>query len=330
MIVEDYKMKPTRTILRSVNNMKSWTRAATENLVMSMQQVDVVEPNEPYPDFIKRKLDPYYTFRTSYLRQELRQVCLMLQPDSAVIDFIQNTPKRGYIKSAACYVAKFFFSKTDALGMFGFGQMHVLSREHAQQLIQYVRKDQKEQYHALLDVGAGCGTIADSLRPLFDNITATETSPPMATSLRERGYTCIEIDDPANDNTIMSTQFDVITCLNVMDRCSKPISMLRSLKKILVNSGPDSVLLLAVVFPFSPYVESGTTVLNPEEMIDLKLGSRPSWEDSVNAFKERVLDHVGLTVRAVTKVPYISEGDYKKDWYTITDAIFVLQGNIDF
>jgi hypothetical protein len=208
--------------------------------------------------------------------------------------------------------------------MFGFGQMHVLSKEHAHILIKYARNDDKQKYGALLDVGAGCGTIPDTLRPLFNQIITTEMSPSMATALRERGYICRQVEDPSLDEEIMATKFDVITCFNVMDRCSKPISMLRSMRKILENSGPDAILILAVVFPFSPYVEDGTGTREPEEKIDLKLGHRPSWEASVNAFKERVLDNVGLTIRAVSKVPYVSEGDYNKDWYTITDAIFVL------
>lgn len=49
--------------------------------------------------------------------------------------------------------------------------------------------------------------------------------------------------------------YDVISCLNLLDRCDKPLSMLRDVKKSLKpNTGR---LVLAVVLPFSPCVESG-------------------------------------------------------------------------
>lgn len=49
--------------------------------------------------------------------------------------------------------------------------------------------------------------------------------------------------------------YDVISCLNLLDRCDKPLSLLRDVKKALKpNTGR---LVVAVVLPFSPCVESG-------------------------------------------------------------------------
>jgi hypothetical protein len=313
-------MRSTRALLRTT--MKAWTRAATEKLYSTGEEQ---YPNETEPEYIRRLLNPFYQYKREKLIPELRDVAITLQPDRAVINFIQTTPKRDILRSAACYIAKWFVSKTDALAMFGFGQMHVISRTHLQEILRPLNiKFEQTKFGTLLDVGAGCGTVADTLKALFSRIITTETSSYMAASLRERGYECVESDDPLNEERIRSISFDVITCFNVLDRCDKPISLLRSLKKILEYSGPNAVLVLAVVFPFSPYVEHGTEFFRPSEEISLGLGKKASWEDSVNAFKRWVLDIVGFKVLSITKVPYVSEGDYEKDWYTITDAIFVL------
>jgi 2-polyprenyl-3-methyl-5-hydroxy-6-metoxy-1,4-benzoquinol methylase len=53
--------------------------------------------------------------------------------------------------------------------------------------------------------------------------------------------------------------YDVITCLNLLDRCDKPLSLLRDAKKVL-KSGTGR-LVVAVVLPFSPCVESGKLML---------------------------------------------------------------------
>ena len=50
--------------------------------------------------------------------------------------------------------------------------------------------------------------------------------------------------------------YDLISCLNVLDRCDQPLSLLRRLHGKLKDGG---VLILAVVFPFKPFVEKGET-----------------------------------------------------------------------
>ena len=52
-----------------------------------------------------------------------------------------------------------------------------------------------------------------------------------------------------------SQQYDVICALNLIDRCDKPMSLLREIRQALK---PDTGrLLLAVVVPYKPYVEFG-------------------------------------------------------------------------
>lgn len=50
-------------------------------------------------------------------------------------------------------------------------------------------------------------------------------------------------------------QYDVISCLNLLDRCNDPLRLLRDIKRSLVAK--TGRLVLAVVLPFQPYVEIG-------------------------------------------------------------------------
>ena len=48
-------------------------------------------------------------------------------------------------------------------------------------------------------------------------------------------------------------QFDLVSCLNLLDRCDKPMSLLAQMKTAL-RPGTGR-LLVAAVIPFKPYVE---------------------------------------------------------------------------
>jgi len=48
--------------------------------------------------------------------------------------------------------------------------------------------------------------------------------------------------------------YDLISCLNVLDRCDCPLDMLRHVHRKLQ---PGGLLLLALVLPYQPFVEKG-------------------------------------------------------------------------
>lgn len=54
-----------------------------------------------------------------------------------------------------------------------------------------------------------------------------------------------------------SEKYDVISCLNLLDRCDTPLELLQQIKSSLE---PDGRVLLALVLPFSAYVESGNVI----------------------------------------------------------------------
>ena len=49
--------------------------------------------------------------------------------------------------------------------------------------------------------------------------------------------------------------YDFISCLNVLDRCDSPLSMLRQIHGKL---RPGGLFLLTMVLPYQPFVEKGT------------------------------------------------------------------------
>lgn len=50
-------------------------------------------------------------------------------------------------------------------------------------------------------------------------------------------------------------KYDVISCLNLLDRCDDPLLLLRDIQRSLVPL--TGRLILAIVLPFQPYVEIG-------------------------------------------------------------------------
>lgn len=54
-------------------------------------------------------------------------------------------------------------------------------------------------------------------------------------------------------------QYDIISCLNLLDRCEEPLQLLRDIRNALVPG--TGRLILAVVLPFHPYVEISKILL---------------------------------------------------------------------
>ena len=121
------------------------------------------------------------------------------------------------------------------------------------QFRQLMNIDETWRAESLLDLGAGDGQVTKIMESHFNKIYVTEQSPSMRWRLRQMNYEVLEIDDW----TMKS--YDVISCLNLLDRCDKPLSLLEDMRKALNPNGGR--LILAVVLPFSPCVELGTGMI---------------------------------------------------------------------
>nr|ACO10665.1 Methyltransferase-like protein 9 precursor [Caligus rogercresseyi] len=201
---------------------------------------------------------------------------------------------------------KLFYTQTDVNGFLRRGSMFVLSLEQARRLL----PPGETTYKSLLDLGAGDGEVTLRLKPLFSQLYATETSSMMRSLLSSKGFKLLEVDSWDS-----SGPFDAISCFNLLDRASSPLSIIRSIKKAL---GPNGVLLLALVYPFRPYVEFGAS-REPLQRLNISTESFASHVASI----VKLFDSEGFKLRTYSRVPYLCEGDLHRSLYSLDDSIFV-------
>ena len=143
--------------------------------------------------------------------------------------------------------------------------------------------------------------------------------------LIEKGIHVLDIDDwDAEEN--MQRTYDAISCLNLLDRCEEPLSILRRIRKALK---PGGILLVALVLPFNPYVEWNS---NHQPLENLLEPSPENYQDNENSkyiFEKQIpllvntLQNEGFSISAWTRVPYLCEGDMGQSLYVLSDAVFL-------
>ena len=89
--------------------------------------------------------------------------------------------------------------------------------------------------------------------------------------------------------------FHCVALLNVLDRCDTPRTLLAQLRDLVLPG--DGRLLLAVVLPFRPFVEDGTSRRPPAEAFGLPPGA--SFEASLNLLWRDVLKPLGACMSGV-------------------------------
>ena len=187
---------------------------------------------------------------------------------------------------------RMFYSLTDSNAILQRGQMHVLSSAQLQLLLgPELEQGTLPRPSTLLDIGAGDGNVTEKLKPILtaeddpvggakwkDRVVTTELSNYMVKRLRERGFACAQTTNITSEELSphlrcgseddAKPSFDLITLFNVIDRCDKPLSLLRQIKELLTAADqgcPNGLLLLAVVLPWGPFVEDGNQQKEPSE-----------------------------------------------------------------
>ncbi|XP_054287695.1 protein-L-histidine N-pros-methyltransferase-like [Macrosteles quadrilineatus] len=163
----------------------------------------------------------------------------------------------------------------------------------------------------LLDLGAGDGLITQNLAGFFSRVYVTEVSRPMRWALKKRGFQVLEIDDWENH------KFDVISCLNLLDRCDRPYKILRQIRQSLK---PNGKAIFALVLPFQPYVESSGKGNQPHEILPIQ---GLTLEQQAASVVSNVLEPAGFTVLRWTRLPYLCEGDVNQAYYWLDDVVFI-------
>lgn len=169
----------------------------------------------------------------------------------------------------------------------------------------------------LLDLGAGDGHVTQVLGGGAAHVDVTETSGVMRRRLREKGYRVLDAWKWAQEAG--DTKYDVVTCLNLLDRCDTPRTLLSQIHAKLV---PGGTLVVALVLPFNPYVETGTADNLPSEELGLT-GS--TLEEQVNSLASEVFPSLGYTLSRWTRLPYLCEGDLDQAFYWLSDVVLVFR-----
>ncbi len=226
-------------------------------------------------------------------------------------DYLERalTTRPGRAKTALHRVLRSWMSDFDANGLLDMYPMHLLGTSQWKELL----GETPGARH--LDVGAGSGEITRTLSPLASETVTTEVSKMMARNLRRAGFRCLRSDLAREE--VPDPPYDLITCLNVLDRCERPRSLLSNLARALA---PGGRLVIATPIPFDAFFYDGATSRDPVERLDLP---RDSWEPSVARLATTVLEPLGLEVEAISRAPYLCRGDAERPLYVLDDALFV-------
>lgn len=243
----------------------------------------------------------------------LRDRFVPLARDAATDAFLEraSTGRHSWWKTQLHRLLRQFMSDFDANGLLDMYPLFVASSEHWRALLGHTPVPR------LLDVGAGSGGVTRTLQPLAERIVTTELSRHMAERLRRTGFECHELDLAERD--LPGPPFELITCLNVLDRTGRPRRLLERLRGLLA---PGGRLVIALVLPYEPFFYSGPNTIDPLER--LACGDR-QWEAAVSSLVERELQPLGLELSSVSRAPYLSFGDTDRGLYHLDDAILVLR-----
>lgn len=225
----------------------------------------------------------------------------------------------GAIQLAARALARNVMSDYDANGLVGTHDMRVLGTDQWRQLLD-VATLTRLSHGRLLDVGAGDGNVTAELAPLVREVVATETSSGMAKRLRKRGWVTHEVDLVERGLPDDAGRFDAIALLNVLDRTSRPLTLLERLRALAM---PDARLLCAVPFPLRPHVHVGASTVDPDELLPRVPPGEHVWERQARAFAELLFVPLGWRVLRLARAPYLCRGPAKQPVLTLDDALFV-------
>lgn len=266
-----------------------------------------------------QELQESYSCCSDLLGERIQPLFVQSHLDADTQAFLQKSvEKSGWLFTQLYHsffstIFSHFISRTSINGFLGRGSMFVFSEDQFRKLLQ-INPDWKGE--RLLDLGAGDGGVTEVMASHFREVYATEVSPPMRWQLQRKNYKLLEI----NEWHKTGFQYDVISCLNLLDRCDEPVQLLTTIKKSLVPG--SGRLILAVVLPFQPFVETRGKWVRPAEHIHVK---GKTWEDQVTNLSDDLFQKVGFEVEAVTRLPYLCEGDMSQDYYVLDDAVFVLK-----
>ncbi len=252
-----------------------------------------------------------YGADASRLAPELRAKFVELGLDDDTRAWLRRTlaAPHGRARTMAQRVLRHVVSDFDANGLLGMYPMHLVSQGQFTRLLGDVRRG------SLLDVGAGSGDVTRVVAPLFERVVVTELSKPMCRRLRDHGYRALSTDLTVSEPP--EPPYDVVACLNVLDRCPRPHTLLGRLVRWVA---PGGRLVVALALPLRPWFYDGPTTRDPTELLEC---AGDSWEERVAALDRNVLAPAGLAIETFARAPYLSAGDAERRLYVLDDVVAV-------
>ncbi|KAM7542260.1 hypothetical protein Aperf_G00000015880 [Anoplocephala perfoliata] len=267
---------------------------------------------------IKLSFVIWYSINPNLLSKRTLDLFIQAHQDEETSEFLRSCFDKSdwfftqIYHSLSRSILTWFMTATSCNGLLNRGSMFVFSSDLFRKLLDV---DQCWKAERLLDLGAGDGRVTQRMAPMFDEVYVTEISPVMRWRLRQANFTVLEIDEW--DKTL---PYDVVACLNLLDRCAEPLTLLRRMRAVL--KPVSGRIVIALVLPLSQYVE--TTPKN-EPLEVMELGESREWEVQFDSFVANVLEPAGLELVRWTRVPYLCEGDLARSFYSLNDVVMVVK-----
>ncbi|KAM3729088.1 Protein-L-histidine N-pros-methyltransferase [Dirofilaria immitis] len=263
----------------------------------------------------------YYIDRTavtSYMLKKFHQLYM----DEDVEVFLDNSLETSNSICLQIYYAlvtsllSMMLTKTSINGLLGRGGMHLFSLNQLEQFLdistEWTSHDKK-----LLDLGAGDGQITAIMARLYRTVSVTEVSKVMEWRLKQRGFNVVPTDIWHQFGA-----YHLISALNLLDRHYNPSLLLAQLHSMTLRS--ESLLLLAVVLPLHQYVEFHPTSRTHRPDIKISIKGK-TFEEQASSLVTDVLEPAGFELLKWSKLPYLCEGDFRRPFYHLDDAVFLLR-----
>ena len=221
----------------------------------------------------------------------------------------QQGRPHGLLATGLIRLLSRFASSYDVHGLLGAYSMHLLSEQAWGELLEGRRAT------ALLDVGAGAGYVTERARAWTDEIVCTESSRRLRARALRRGLNVLDVD---LSSARLGRRFEIVSCLNVLDRTARPLSLLEGLVEHLA---PDGRLIVAIPLPAQPHVHVAGGTVAPSERLP---SVARSWEIAARELTERLFIERGFAVERLARAPYLSRGDAHASLYVLDSAVWVL------
>lgn len=258
-------------------------------------------------------------------------VWIQLEPDQDTVEFIESLLyiyHKWYgiysgLQSSIRTVFSLYLHHTDVLATLDCGKMFILSSTQIDKLLKSSYNDnitKSTTWGDLLDIGTGDGKNLQRWKKLFNTISCTEVNKKMIKKLQIFKDTNIYETDNLK---IITDKFDIITLCNVIDRCNKPQTLLNDITNYLKNK--DSRIIITAPLPLRQSVETINGWKEPDESLQLSDNYfNRDWEYLLCELITMLQTKFPYKVCCVSRVPYISQGDFVNPYYTQDAAVLVL------